>query len=84
MSAGIVGLDIFNQKKVEELTAREDGMKAKTTQVLFETDIYPTEYASYLIDAIEVDSSDRNTQLYTGKMKPSLYPGYSFPDVAVC
>jgi glutamate-1-semialdehyde 2,1-aminomutase len=66
MSAGIVGLDIFNKQKVEELNARGDRMRAKITQVFFEMGIYAQEHANYLKDVIEMDSFEGNTRLYMG------------------
>jgi glutamate-1-semialdehyde 2,1-aminomutase len=61
MSAGIVGLDIFNGEKLEELNARGDRMRAEITQVFFEMGIYAQEHANQLKDAIEVDSFEGNT-----------------------
>lgn len=74
MSAGVVGLDIYNEQKVEEFNKRGDRMKAGLTRLLFETGIYPQEHAEYLEDIREVDSFDGDTRLYTGNDEVAPLP----------
>ena len=66
MSTGIVGLDIYNEQKVNEFNARGDRMKAGLTKLLLETGLYPQEHAEHLQDIREIDSFEGETRLYTG------------------
>ena len=50
MSAGIVGLDIYNEEKVKDFNMRGDRMKAGLTKLLFEVGMDPKEHAKHLED----------------------------------
>ncbi|KAI1610222.1 aminotransferase class 3 [Exophiala viscosa] len=66
MSAGVVGLNIYDEQKVHEFNARGDRMKAGLTQLLFDTGIYSKEHAEHLKDIREIDSFETSTRVYTG------------------
>jgi glutamate-1-semialdehyde 2,1-aminomutase len=78
MSAGIVGLDIFNSDTVSKLNSRGDRMKAAITKILFEAGIYLSEHATLLTDVIEMDSLKTKTILYSGSSEGAV-PSMTLP-----
>lgn len=64
MSAGVVGLDIYNTSEVERLNALGTNFKTKLQGVLIKYGIYPQHPAGACRDIIEVDSFKKDTLIY--------------------
>ena len=61
MSAGIVGLEIYNRSEVERLNKVGEAAKREIQQVLIEEGIYPSTISNADADIIEIDSLERDT-----------------------
>jgi len=61
MSAGLVGLEIYNAAEVERLNKLGEVTKREIQQVLIEERIYPSTIASGLADIVETDSFERDS-----------------------
>ncbi|KAK3640786.1 hypothetical protein LTR56_011663 [Elasticomyces elasticus] len=63
MSAGIVGLDIYNEEEVDRLNLLGRRLKEEVQSVLIKEQIYPTELADPHASIIEVDRLDGTTEI---------------------
>ncbi|KAH8695279.1 aminotransferase class 3 [Talaromyces proteolyticus] len=84
MSAGVVGLDIFDAEKVRNLNLKGDTIKDGVTRILQDTDIYPRRQDRFLEDVIEFDDFDGDTHLYKGTNSQSrLAEGEPLPRMLI-
>ncbi|OAG35512.1 hypothetical protein AYO21_10320 [Fonsecaea monophora] len=61
MSAGIVGLDIYNAAEVDRLNQLGRDIKAKVQQILIDNKVYPPMISKASADMIEIDSLDHDS-----------------------
>jgi len=63
MSAGLVGLDIYNAAEVERLNKLGEDVKKQVQQILIDEGIYPSTFTDGLVDIVEIDSFEQDTSL---------------------
>jgi glutamate-1-semialdehyde 2,1-aminomutase len=63
MSAGIVGLDIYNEAEVDRLNALGQHLKERAQTVLIQAHIYPKEITDPRANIIEVDRMDGTKEI---------------------